>query len=517
MAPVVDPKQAAELVAEHHPKQAACVNDPARLVAVLGTRRSGKSRGWLRKLVHDALVVPGSYQVYVNTSWAECRRIAWRGARPCDGLVGLNEDFKLGAVFHKADRTMTFPNRSVIEAIPADDVPAVERALGMAPHRVWFDEAQKFPHLDYAIKEIVGPAMADFDGQIVLTGTPSRDCVGLFYDVTKDDAQVAGWSRHKLTVLDNPWFGATKKERYAKTVLKHCIKFALEEDDPEVQRMWFGRWVEEDSSFVYHVHRVPEDELLYADARWVDGRKPNHDGLGGVPDLSRAVGDLPVRDDGSVYDWTFGLGTDLGYDPDPFAYVVWAWTWERPELYEVASWKQVRLIPDAQAQIIADLQRRFDFAFAGADAGGGGKGIVKGWSEGWQDRYPLPIEEAPKAQKVTAVEFMNNDIRLGTVKLRRGGPLYEEMRKLTWAPRKGGGRQMEQVQRGRHGKKRFPNDCCDAGLYGHRMAQHHRYQEPEKEPEYGTSEYWAREDEKMQREIDEEIAMGIDRNAGFWH
>lgn len=515
-----DPRaQAERLLSEHHPKQAACVNDQSSLVAVLGTRRSGKSRGWLRKLVHDAISIPGSYQVYTNTTWNECRRIAWRGARPCDGLLGLNDNFQLGATFTKSERSMLFPNQSIIECIPADDVPAIERALGMAPHRVWFDEAQKFPHLDYALKEILGPAMADFDGQIVLTGTPSRDCVGLFYDVTKDGANVGGWAVHKLNVLDNPWFGQTTKERYARTVLKHLIKFALDEDDPQVRRMWFGQWIEEDASFVYHVHRVPEEDLLYAPARWYKNKKPNHEWLGGEPNIRAALKDLPLKPDGSAYEWIFGMGTDLGYDPDPFAYVVWAWTWGRPELFELLSWKQTKLIPDKQAQIIQDLLSKLELAFAGADAGGGGKGIVKGWAEGWQDRYPIPIEEAPKAQKVTAIEFLNNDLRRGTLKLREGGPLYEEMRKLAWAPRKGQGRQLELVQRGRHGRKKFPNDCCDAGLYGHRMAQHHRYVEPETEPAYDTPEYWEKEAKRDEDEVLDDLEQEREEEQGYgvWH
>jgi hypothetical protein len=501
------------IMGEHHPKQADAVGDEGRLIAVLGTRRCGKSRGFLRRMIYDAITIPSSYQVYINTSWPECRRIAWRGARPGDGLLSLNSIYGLGATFIKTERSMIFPNDSLVECIPADDPRSIERALGLACHRVWIDEAQKMPHLDYAVREVLGPTMTDFDGQMVLTGTPSRDCSGLFYEVTKDDSELTGWNVHHFSVLDNPFFGDTKEQRYQQTIRNHCLKFNLEEDDPEVQREWFGRWVVEDANFVYHVHRVNEDSLLYAPARYMRGKKPNHLFLGGTPDIAKAILDLPLRADGRAYDWLFGAGFDLGYEPDPFAYTIWAWTIDLPILYELASWKQIRLIPDEQAQIIGDLHHTAPFSFAGADAGGGGKAIVRGWSEGWLDRYPIPIEEAPKSNKTTAIEMLNNDIRAGRVRLRANGPLHAEMQKLTWTQSKGNARRVENVRRDTHGRKRCPNDCCDSALYGHRLAQHHLYTEPVSMPEYGSSAYWRQEEDR----IEAEILAEIEGNSGAEH
>jgi hypothetical protein len=504
------------LVGSPYPEQAAAVNDPARNVAILGTRRSGKSRGFLRKLCHDAVAVPGTYQIYINTSWPECRRIAWNGnPRRRDALLPLNEDFGLGAVPLKSERTLTFPNGSVVECVPADDLPAIERALGVGADRIWIDEAQKMPHLDYAIKEVLGPTMTDFDGQIVLTGTPSINCAGLFYDVTKPDSDLTGWAVHGLNVTKNPFFGKTEKERFAKTVLRYCIKYNLELGDPVVRRMWFGEWVLEDASFVYHVHRVPDEELLYAPARWVDGQRPNNEWLGGVPDLTAALADLPRRPDGSGYDWLFGLGADTGYEPDPFAEVLWAWTWELPELYEVFSWKKLRTSTNDQNDAIQDVMRRVNPVFIEADAT---KSAVKGWSEQWQERYPLPIEEAKKSHKATYQEFLNNDIRAGHAKLRKGGPLHEEMKRLSWTPQKGNARRQEDVQRGKDGKKKYPNDCCDAALYAHRAASHHRYRPEEPAPEYGTREYWEREDElEYQQEIEELERLEEEGPYGLWN
>jgi hypothetical protein len=501
-----------------HPKQAAAIHDIGRLIAVLGTRRAGKSRGFLRKMTYDALTIPNSYQIYINTSWPECRRIAWRGARPGDGLEGLNKDFNLGAEKNKTDHTFAFPNGSIIEMIGADNVPAIERALGIAPLRVWIDEAQKMPHLDYLIREILGPALTDFDGQVVLTGTASVNCSGLFFDITRPDSDLVHddmWHFHKLTVLDNPFFGETRAIRYERTIRKHCKKFNLREDDPEVRREWFAEWVLDDANFVYHANRMDEEALVYAPQHWLS--KPRADMTGGIVNIKACLADLPLSPRNTPYTWFFGLGVDIGYHPDPFAYTIYAWTMERPELFEVCSWKESGLIPDVQASIIAELTDQVggEFSFEVADAGGGGKGIVKGWAQGFQERYPLPIDEAQKSQKATHIEFYNNDMRAGRIRLRSNSPLLYEMRKLTWTQPKGNARQVEDVRRDKNGKKRNANDCCDASLYAHREARHFRSYEVEDEPLYGTPEYWSQEEGELEELIVQRIAQR--GQHGFFH
>jgi hypothetical protein len=69
------------------------------------------------------------------------------------------------------------------------------------------------------------------------------------------------------------------------------------------------------------------------------------------------------------------------------------------------------------------------------------------------------------------------------------------------------------VRRDKFGRKRNPNDCCDAALYAFREAQHHRYTEREIEPEYGTTEYW----EKQEREMEQALLDMIDGGEHGYH
>ncbi len=507
------------LRAREYPAQAACVSDLHRLIAVLGTRRSGKSSSWLRKMLYDAKHVPDSYQIYINTTEKECKRIAWRGANPKDGLLALNKAYDLGGIVNKSELTLTFPdNNAVIELVPADDVKGIERAVGTAPHRIFLDEAQKMPHLEYMLQEILGPGLEDFDGQFIQAGTAHRNCSGLFFELTNvifnedgtitcehkdpDNCVHAHWGIHKLSIFDNPWFQA-KPGGAMGVVERYCARFNLSMDDPEIRRIWFGEWVLQDANFCYPVHAVDEDTLIYAPARWVEPPKhlpPYGTPDGGVPDIPASIADLPEESEGNPYTWLFGCAIDLGYEPDPFGMHVCAWTPELPDLFELFSWKQLRLTTDEQiGRVLAFASHprvEYRIAFSVADAGGLGKLIVKSWIAQLQERFPIPLEAAEKSDKAGAMTLMGNDIRAGRYHMRSGSPLLSEMRKLTWSKPNALGKRVENVQRDGNGTKRAPNDLCDPALYAHRRARHHTHV-PEAPP-VDREEFIRREEEELE-------------------
>lgn len=501
-----------ELLGDAHPKQLAAINDPARQVAHKCTRRSGKSRGLLRKFYADALTNPGSHQVYINTTIAEAKRIAWVGVtNPItferDGLYSINERYGSIATAHKVDHTLTFPNGSIIELLGLDDERSIMKLLGGGYFRVWWDEAQKARNLQFAFQKVIDPALADHDGQFVMTGTPGDVCAGFFYDVTRDDKpelRKPGWSVHEYSALDNPAFGDTPEERYKRTKGRAIERNGYRGDEPHLVREWDGKWVMEDAEFVYAVHAVQEDILLYADARYTDD---------GRIDVAHALTDLPTRPNGEKYAWKFGLGADFGFSPDPFAITVYAYHDESPDLWEIGSWKAEGLIPDVQSAVIQGLHEQLGFSLIVADAP---KGNVEGWSEEMRERYGIEVLPAKKAQKRKHIEFKNNDLRLGRIHLRRGGALYEEMAGLSWKTTKNGKRE-EGVERDskNKGRKRFPNDCCDAGLYLHREIRSHHHDEPDTPPPYGSEEWAKAQVERMKEERLRQLREREERMSRF--
>lgn len=494
----------------------AAGRDQSPLAAWFCTRRAGKSRELVREMAEFAATVPDARVIYLNETRAECERIAWLG-NGRDGLLTLNAEYQLGGIPNLSKLSMWFPaNGGLVEFVGADDKRAVNKLVGIGPHLVIVDEAQKAPHLGHLIRYSLGPAMMDaartgHQGRIIIAGTPSEDLYGMFYEATRDDGERdTSWAMHSWSVVDNPFFGATPEERYANVVLEYCKTHNLDLDSPEVLRSFGPKWVKGDANYVWHVHRVPKHELCYAPARL----RPD-----GAPDIKACLADLPPlpRD----HDWQFTLGADLGFDPDPFAVVIWAWSFGAPAIYELCSFTWLRLLNDDQRDVLDSLEREIGFAVTVADAGGQGKTAVTGWSREWQRRWNKPIIEAKKTRRFEHIELLNSDIRARKVKMRSGevrtdrmersdgdtsvrrtgAVLFNEASKATWLAQIGFGKMRENPQ--------TPNDAMDAGLYSHRHTAAYLAQPPEApRPKSGTPEYYEALERQLEDENDQDEAGG---------
>ncbi len=477
-----------------HPKALGAIRDEARRVALFCDRRSGKTRTLVRLMAELAATTKDGRILYINETRAECKRIAWLGNGK-DGLLTLNQEFGLGGKANESELSMWFPaTKALIEFVGVDDTRAVNKMVGIGPHLVIVDEAQKLPHLEQLLKcaLALGPAMIDHQGQIILAGTPGMDLFGLFYNATREEEEQRdkSWSVHTFKVTDNPFFGKSPEERFERAVVAYCKDNSLALDSPEALRAFGPKWVKEDANYVWHVHRVPEHELCYADAR----RKPD-----GSPDIAAALADLPALPRGK--EWEFTLGCDLGFDPDPFAVVVWAWSFGAKAIYEVCSFKHLRLLNDQQRDVLDALERELGFTITVADAGGQGKTVVAGWSKEWETRWNKTIVEAQKSRKHEHIELLNSDIRGGLVKFRRGGLLVEEAKRATWMPQTGIGRVRENPQ--------TPNDLMDAALYGHRHTRAYLHEPPTApRPKAGTAEHFTKLEQELEDLETEEDSYG---------
>lgn len=510
---------ALDITGEWFPEQRAFYDDAAQLVAAKCSRRAGKTRGGCAHFVREARRTQGGRFLYVNATRGEAERLAWYGNRN-DGMAALVDRFGIRARPNLAKLEIHFPDTDAwIYLRGADDEPELRKALGGAYHEVWWDEAQKIPpKLATPIREVLLPALLDFGGRMRITGTCSRQMSGLFFDVTRPevDRRQPGWSVHEWTLLDNPFFGYVTKAESGSYAVKWGVKskaiktfldeseaaaFAREErwkhgvlglqkllggpdvaplDSPIMQREAFARWVREDAAYVYAVHRVPRAQLVW------DAPILRSDGF---PDVAKQLERLPW----SWRDGFYALGVDIGYFPDPFAMVLWGWHPKDPALYEVASWKRTNLDSDAQVEAMRAIREQIAISVTVADAGGPVKGTVVGWSKSWANRYGLPIIEAEKSHKETAVDLLNTDILRGRVKLLDGGPLDQEMAELQWSQLVSGtGRRVEDPT--------LANHCCDGALYAHRHSYHHRFRPEEPRPEPGSEAWHLREEREMEQD-----------------
>jgi len=546
----------------YHPKQRGFFRSPAKQRATKKTRRSGATAGGCRELIARAVEHPRFRAVYITDTRVNARARCWRNDTQ-SGLVDVIErygtrleqrgvpKFDLGGVtveVRDADLELRFSNGSKIELFGADDEGKIMDLRGLAKHVYWVDEAQDFRWLERLYRAVIMAGMSDFGAECWLTGTPSRDLVGMFYEVTRDDEseRSKGWEVHELTVTDNPFFGrvvweggrwyvednlydqpgtersthawsaaeitegahrwgpfATEADadtaaiavRWERAAASAIRKNGLDDDDPDVLREWKARWVKEGARYVYELHKVPEHEIVYAPVRLA---------ADGFPDLRAAMLDLPERRGGREY--FLALGADLGTRA-AFAFVIWAWSLKDPILYELASWKRSGLDYDEMAGHLHAVRAQVGISLWAADAGGGGKPAVMGWSKRWVDRYHLPIIEATKQNKRIAQNQLNTDIRKGLLKLRKDSVLMVEWKAHRWKPLR--------TEDGREVEDGTPHDASDGGLYAHRESFHHRYRPEEPKIVPGSPEAVIRDERELESAICEPQDEQGDPYSGY--
>lgn len=539
--------------------------------ATCKTRRAGATAGGVRELLACALETSGFRATYVSKTNVDARDRAWTNDNKSGFLdvvreLGLSyrkpgpklERWEIGGVVivvRDGRMKLDFSNGSQIEVFGANNIGRQSSKRGSAKHVFWIDEAQDFPGLEEFIA-VISPSIRDFGGEVWMTGTPGRDCAGLFYEVTKEEAtgdkRPAGWDVHTIAVVDNPYFGHVVADStddydvfYVEDNLAHDSRLSVEEralhrhgpyedideaereaarvrwdvtagaekreknlkgDEPDFVREWLGRWVKTDARYVYPVHAVPTHQLLFAPQRLRDnpfvGTDPRFDGHPPWYDHHQAVRDLPrLGPDRRPHKWLYSLWFDFGFWPDPFACVMWAFSQTLYDVYEMFSWKQTRIHADDQARYIKLL---WEIEPAIVSFGGDSAGKEADFAE-WSRRLNLPLEPANKQGKNTLEELLAGDIRRGFVHLRDGSPLHTEMRHLVYLPTTPG--KPRQVHKHRSVAGVVHGDhACDAGRYGFAALTHYLTQLPGDRPVPGTRAALQLEEQKIEMEIDKREA-----------
>jgi hypothetical protein len=542
-----------------HPKQRAFYTSPARFRATRKTRRAGATSGGAREFIARAITHAGWRGVYVTTTKIEARARAWENDTRSGFLDILRqhgthvdhpsiEVVLIGGVraeIYDGSMEIVFDNGSKIELFGADSEKDLRKQRGLAKHVYWIDEAQDFTWLQTFIDKVALASLGDYNGECWVTGTPGQECTGLFYDITKEPGEdgepTEGWDVHTFAQVDNPFFGHVVKleedkytvedndgareglfstidvaEEYATKVrwdraTRPARDRGLKTDDPDFIREFLGKWVREDMRFVYPIHGIPKWELHAALKPRLKKNpfKGTHERFEHHPDwcdFEQAIRDLPKMPKyNKRRQWMFAIGVDFGYNPDPFAIVVWAFAVDTTHVYEVFSWKCIKVHTDDQG---AYLKLVWDalpnvVSFVGDPAG-----KIDDF-EMWRGRLGLPIDEANKKGKETLEAFLADDVRLGRIHPREDSPLHEEMKYLSYLPTKPGKpRAVNKHRRIMKGKEYIvPGDhCCDAARYSYVDLTHFLSKTPPTDPKPGSPAHLEKQAEKIEQKIEKEDA-----------
>lgn len=423
------------------PQQRSVVDDPSKTIAIHPGRRSGKTHTCMAALFKGMQDVPNTTSAYLALTRGSAKRIMWKE------MKAANHKYKLGFGFGEVELTVTDPiNGSVILLGGADDAEAIERLRGGKYLRVVIDECGSFSPdiLKALVVDIVRPALGDLRGQLILAGTPSRVCVGFFFDVCTD--KTLGWSVHHWTVLDNPHFRDPAEYLAEERKLNHWT-----ESHPIYMREWLGKWVQAADQLVYQYNNI-----------------------------RNGVSDRPA----DTPEIRYVLGVDFGFR-DSTAWSVWAYYANKPETWCLESFKQPGLTPGQVAERTQQLMQRYgDFDAIVGDAGGLGKGYI----EEAKRRFGIPFESADKRNKRGYIELMNGDFQSGLIRVVKhmNEEWLTEMATLPW---KDANRDEEAPG--------FENHISDSCIYAWRKCRAWAHVPDEKRPEKGSTAWWKAEEEKM--------------------
>lgn len=423
-------------------KQLAFVKDPASFKIAVTTRRAGKSISCVADLTHTALETPECVVLYITLSRKNAKRLVWPEFKK------LNKLFQLGGDINEADLTITYPNGSVAYILGASDRGSIEDFRGLALKKVYLDESQSFPaYIEQLVDDVLGPALMDHDGQLVLIGTPGPVPNGYFYDL----AHNANWSHHHWSFFDNPKLpfllkGKTHQDMLNRELERRGVKAA----DPSIQREWFGKWIVDTNSLVF---------------RYTEG--------------ANDYGTLPSGK------WTYILGVDYGYN-DSDALAVLAYSDGHSEVYLVEERITAKQDIAALCAQIDELNAIYSFDRMVFDTGGLGKKITEEISK----RYSCPMLPADKVRKQEKIELLNDALRTKKFLAKRSSRFAHDAAKVEWDHDKS-------TPDKRVISDRFHSDICDAVLYAFTECYHFLYTPKKADAVYGSQEWMREEEDRM--------------------
>lgn len=419
-------------------KQIQAIEDNSPFVSICTTRRAGKSTAKGAKALEVADKYPNCEIPYIALTRDSTERIVWKV------LKEFIEKYNLPYRAIDSELKIKTQKGSTIFLIGADQKNFVERFRGAKFPIAFIDEGQSFRQsvLQTLVQDILEPCVSDYQGQIIVSGTPGPVPKGFFYEITHG---LHGFTTHSWSVVDNPH-------------LPHITPTWLDEmlarkgqtrENPTFKREWLGEWVEDLDALVYKYKR---------------GR---NDYSGEVPQGSFRV-----------------LSIDFGFH-DKTVFGITAYHPHSPKIWIEMIEAHAEMIPTEIALRAQQLIARFKPTRIIADTGGLGKSIA----EEMRRRYSIPVEAAEKTDKWTWISLMNGDFIDGNILVHDSCAEYKDQLMTLSKDDKG------------NEDPTMPNDSCDAALYGYRLAYAYAHK-PKVEPPKNAAEKFSRQETEWLKKED---------------
>jgi hypothetical protein len=428
-------------------EQLEFVADPSRFKVAVTTRRAGKTVSCAADLVFTAVNNLDVICIYITLSRSNAKRIVW------PELKKINRQFNLGGVFNSSELSVMFPSGSTIYCTGAADKSEIEKFRGLAIKKVYIDECQSFPSfIEELVNDIIGPALLDHAGTLCLIGTPGPIPSGYFFNCSRS----SNWSHHSWAFWDNPFISKKAGMSHERVFEEELKRRGVTADHPSIQREWFGKWMLDSDSLVYHYDKNVND-----------------------------FDELPPGK------WNYILGVDLGYN-DADAICLLAWSETSPSTYLVEEIVTKHQGITELVNQIETLRMQYDISKIVVDTGGLGKKI----SEEISKRYKISVQPAEKVRKIEYRELLNDAMRSGKVKAKGDSQFAQDCMRVEWDLDKS-------TPDKRVISRRFHSDICEALLYAWRESYAYTHATAPKLLKYGSKEWELEEIARMEEQAEE--------------
>jgi hypothetical protein len=410
-------------------QQLAVRRSPAKRKVLRCSRRAGKTVYEAIDLLEDVFLPPFAWQYYVTISLKNAKRLIW------PDLKRLNEEHGLGGIPNETEGYMRFPNVQdcpIIFLGGVKDKQEIEKLRGAGAKKFVVDEAQSIPDSIFAplLKDVIRPRLMDYNGSLLVSGTPGPAPVGYFHSI--DEGRLAGaWERFHWTWRENPWItaksGRTVEDIEAEILQEH----AWSRETPSFLREYCGLWVKDLDALVFHY--TPE--------------RNHYDSLPGGK-------------------WTYIFGVDLGFD-DADAIAVLGWSDASPDVYLIEEHVERKAGITELGNKVSELCRKYNPLRVWVDPGGLGKKIT----EELRRRWGIGCEAAEKTRKAEHIELLNDGLRTGRFRAKALSQFAEDAMLVQWDQ----DAKVRGVLREADG---YHSDITDAVLYAYRACHAYHYQAP---------------------------------------
>jgi hypothetical protein len=402
-------------------KEIALADDPHRYVSACCGRRAGKTTTVAGMMLRAAMRNAGRSVLYLTITRDHGKGVIW------GPLKQLNEQFALGGVPNESELTLTMPNGATIAIRGVDKRKEIEKRRGYGFALVVIDECQSIPeYVRELVDEVLGPALMDVPGRLVMIGTPALIVGGFWFEchhsAAKDEAGQGLWGHHYWTVHDNPHIVDPDA-----VIAAEAARRGVPITHASMQREYFGRWIRDESSAVFAFDPARNTYL-----------------------------ELPKDLDPRLWAYVISIDIGGGVDRDKDAVIVLAFHPHRRATWLAEEHVSATLDVTDLAELVTGVRDRLgNVVGIVADTGGIGAKVAKEM----QRRYELEVRAAKKQDKWANIALLNTACRHAEFFAPAGSQFATECVKVEkdWA----------KSTPDRIAIKGHMPDVCDGVLYGY--------------------------------------------------